>query len=91
MLKEANRNLDTKILIKADSGIDYGAVVDLLNQVRVAGYTKIGLMGLQTSFNVLTAKEEAGSVVESTIGGVVGTADSAMEHTAESASAKCGG
>ncbi|WP_413154432.1 hypothetical protein [Bartonella sp. cb54] len=43
--------------------------MDLLNQVRVAGYTKIGLMGLQTSFNVLTAKEEAGSVAESTIGG----------------------
>ncbi|WP_442894418.1 hypothetical protein [Bartonella sp. CB60] len=79
------------MLFIADSEINYGAVVDLLNQVRVAGYTKIGLMGLQTSFNVLTAKEEAGSVAESTIGGVVGTADSAMEHTAESASAKCGG
>ncbi|WP_336287441.1 MULTISPECIES: biopolymer transporter ExbD [unclassified Bartonella] len=87
LLKETNRNLDTKILIKADSEIDYGAVVGLLNQVRVAGYTKVGLMGLQTSSNVLTAKEEAGSVAESTIGGVVGTADSAMEHTAESASA----
>ncbi|WP_332060205.1 biopolymer transporter ExbD [Bartonella sp. CB74] len=87
LLKETNRNLDTKILIKADSEIDYGAVVDLLNQVRVAGYTKIGLMGLQTSSNVTIAKKEGGSVTESTVGGAVGIADGAMEHTAESASA----
>ncbi len=49
LLKETNQNLETKILIKADSEIDYGAVVDLLNQIRAAGYTKVGLMGLQKS------------------------------------------
>ncbi|OPB35133.1 biopolymer transporter ExbD [Bartonella taylorii] len=53
LLKETNRNLETKILIKADSEIDYGAVVDLLNQIRTAGYTKVGLMGLQKSSNVV--------------------------------------
>ncbi|WP_317993862.1 biopolymer transporter ExbD [Bartonella gliris] len=52
LFKETNRNLETKILIKADSEIDYGAVVDLLNQVRTAGYSKIGLVGMQKSSNV---------------------------------------
>ncbi|GAA5112514.1 biopolymer transporter ExbD [Bartonella jaculi] len=56
--KETKQNLETKILIKADSEIDYGAVVDLLNQVRTAGYTKIGLVGMQKSSNVV-AKDMA--------------------------------
>ncbi|UNE53978.1 biopolymer transporter ExbD [Bartonella machadoae] len=56
LLKATKQNRETKILIKADSGIDYGAVVDLLNQIRMAGYTKVGLMGLQKSSNV-AAKE----------------------------------
>ncbi|CBI76883.1 Biopolymer transport protein exbD (fragment) [Bartonella clarridgeiae 73] len=46
LLQQTQRNFETKILIRADSEIDYGAVVDLLNQVRMAGYTKIGLVGL---------------------------------------------
>ncbi|EJF78590.1 TonB system transporter ExbD [Bartonella sp. DB5-6] len=54
LLKETNKNLETKILIKADSEIDYGAVVDLLNKIRTAGYTKVGLMGLQKSSNVVS-------------------------------------
>ncbi|AQX28439.1 MULTISPECIES: biopolymer transporter ExbD [unclassified Bartonella] len=47
LLQETQRNFETKILIRADSEIDYGAVVDLLNQIRMVGYTKIGLVGLQ--------------------------------------------
>ncbi|WP_375614082.1 MULTISPECIES: biopolymer transporter ExbD [unclassified Bartonella] len=49
LLGETKQNLETKILIKADSEIDYGFVVDLLNQIRMAGYRKIGLVGLQNS------------------------------------------
>ncbi|WP_208439934.1 biopolymer transporter ExbD, partial [Bartonella grahamii] len=52
LLKGTNQNLETKILIKADSEINYGAVMDLLNQIRVAGYTKIGLIGLQKSSDI---------------------------------------
>ncbi|ATP12898.1 hypothetical protein BHOIPH791_09250 [Bartonella henselae] len=52
LLKETNQNLETKVLIKADSEIDYGTVVDLLNQIRTAGYTKVGLIGLQKSTNI---------------------------------------
>ncbi|MBX4335818.1 biopolymer transporter ExbD [Candidatus Bartonella raoultii] len=54
LLKETNQNRETKILIKADSEIDYGAVIDLLNTIRTAGYTKVGLMGLQKSATVAT-------------------------------------
>ncbi|ATO57883.1 biopolymer transporter ExbD [Bartonella sp. 1-1C] len=46
LLQKTQRNFETKIFIRADSEIDYGAVVDLLNQIRSAGYTKIGLVGL---------------------------------------------
>ncbi|EJF87789.1 biopolymer transporter ExbD [Bartonella rattimassiliensis] len=52
LLRETKKNLETKILIKADSEIDYGAIVDLLNQIRMAGYSKIGLVGLQNSTNL---------------------------------------
>ncbi|WP_455473975.1 biopolymer transporter ExbD [Bartonella sp. B30(2025)] len=58
LLKKTNQNLETKILIKADSEIEYGAVVDLLNQIRMAGYTKVGLMGLQKSVNIVAKSEE---------------------------------
>ncbi|OPB32217.1 biopolymer transporter ExbD [Bartonella sp. AR 15-3] len=46
LLQKTQRNFETKILIRADSEIDYGVVIDLLNQIRMAGYTKIGLVGL---------------------------------------------
>ncbi|EJF76598.1 biopolymer transporter ExbD [Bartonella birtlesii] len=64
LLKQTNQNRETRILIKADSEIDYGAVVDLLNQIRTAGYSKVGLMGLQKSSNVA-----ARSAVSPKIGG----------------------
>ncbi|QEE08094.1 biopolymer transporter ExbD [Bartonella kosoyi] len=52
LLRETKQNLETKILIKADSEIDYGIVIDLLNKIRMAGYHKIGLVGLQNSPNL---------------------------------------
>ncbi|WP_332065742.1 biopolymer transporter ExbD [Bartonella sp. CB189] len=63
LLKETSKNLDIKILIKADSEIDYGAVVDLLNKVRSAGYTKVGLTGLLKSSKV-TLKSATGERIE---------------------------
>lgn len=51
LLEETNRNLNTKILIKADTEINYGYVVDVLNLLRTSGYTKIGLVGLQKNSN----------------------------------------
>ncbi|WP_455477691.1 biopolymer transporter ExbD [Bartonella sp. B41] len=63
LFKETNRNLNAKILIKADREVDYGAVVDLLNKMRVAGYTKVGLVGLQKSSGI---SEEEGLVRDET-------------------------
>lgn len=44
--QETQNNLETKIFIRADTEIRYGSFVFLLNQLRAAGYTKIGLVGL---------------------------------------------
>jgi len=40
-------NLDSKIFIRADKDVDYGALMELLNLLRQAGYLKIGLVGLE--------------------------------------------
>ncbi|AQS41067.1 MAG: TonB system transporter ExbD [Candidatus Tokpelaia hoelldobleri] len=39
--------LDSKIFIRADRAVDYGAVMTLLNTLREAGYLKLGLVGLE--------------------------------------------
>ncbi|ABM44613.1 biopolymer transporter ExbD [Bartonella bacilliformis] len=49
--QETEQNLETKILINADAEIDYGYVVGVIDRVRMAGYTKIGLVGLQKTAN----------------------------------------
>ncbi|WP_019221183.1 biopolymer transporter ExbD [Bartonella senegalensis] len=91
LLKETNQNRETKILIKADSEIDYGAVVDLLNQIRTAGYTKVGLMGLQKSSNVAAqgATSDGTAGKTETVGinvtgdaGMAVTSDAVNAHTA---------
>ncbi|CAF26629.1 hypothetical protein Q648_00934 [Bartonella quintana JK 12] len=64
LLEKTSRNLETKILIKADREIDYGAIVDLLNQIRFVGYTKVGLIGLQKSPNVVAK----GAITDKTAG-----------------------
>ncbi|WP_175869049.1 biopolymer transporter ExbD [Bartonella gabonensis] len=77
LLRATKQNLETKILIKADSEIDYGIVIDLLNQIRMAGYGKIGLVGLQNSSN-LAARGGGNHKIADATGGPVVT-DSAIE------------
>ncbi|WP_375658614.1 biopolymer transporter ExbD [Bartonella sp. MR30HLJHH] len=92
LLRETTQNLETKILIKADSEIDYGAVIDLLNQIRMAGYNKIGLVGLQNSTS-LTSKDVinnkttgvADAVVDGVGGNIVGHVDAVTTGTAVNA------
>ncbi|WP_039759707.1 biopolymer transporter ExbD [Bartonella queenslandensis] len=83
LLRETKQNLETKILIKADSEIDYGIVIDLLNQIRMTGYRKIGLVGLQSSSN-LAAR---GVVNHKTADGAEGpvVADGAIERASANA------
>ncbi|WP_208438505.1 biopolymer transporter ExbD [Bartonella grahamii] len=92
LLRETTQNLETKILIKADSEIDYGAVIDLLNQIRMAGYNKIGLVGLQNSTNrtskgVINNKTTgvADATVDGAGGNVVGHVDVVTTGTAVNA------
>jgi len=40
-------NFDSKIFIRADKQVDYGALMELLNLLRQGGYLKIGLVGLE--------------------------------------------
>ncbi|WP_273723723.1 biopolymer transporter ExbD [Bartonella sp. AU18XJBT] len=77
LLRETTQNLETKILIKADSEIDYGTVIDLLNQIRMAGYNKIGLVGLQNATNLVSRGElnnKTTGVADAAVNGVAGSA-----------------
>ena len=38
---------DARIFLRADKTVDYGALMDVMNDLRAAGYLKIALVGLQ--------------------------------------------
>jgi biopolymer transport protein ExbD len=38
---------DTRIFLRADKSVDYGAFMDVMNVLRTAGYLKIALVGLE--------------------------------------------
>ncbi|KQS74436.1 hypothetical protein ASG25_00570 [Rhizobium sp. Leaf384] len=40
-------NKQTRILLRADKTVDYGALMDLMNRIQQAGYSKIALVGLE--------------------------------------------
>ncbi|MCD7110394.1 TonB system transport protein ExbD [Rhizobium sp. DKSPLA3] len=40
-------NKQTRILLRADKTVDYGALMDLMNRIQQAGYGKIALVGLE--------------------------------------------
>ena len=40
-------NRDERILLRADGAIAYGDLMEVMNQLRTAGYLKIGLVGLE--------------------------------------------
>jgi len=42
-------NFESKIFIRADKDVDYGALMVLLNLLRTSGYLKIGLVGLEAA------------------------------------------
>ena len=49
-LGEATGNdVEQRIYLRADRGVDYGALTDVLNLLRAAGYLKIGLVGLEAA------------------------------------------
>jgi biopolymer transport protein ExbD len=42
-------NLETPLYLGADAGVAYGDLMALMNKVNAAGFTKIGLVGLEAS------------------------------------------
>lgn len=42
-------NLETRILLRADKAVDYGELMTVMNLIQRAGYTKIGLVGLEAA------------------------------------------
>ncbi|MBB3769863.1 biopolymer transport protein ExbD [Angulomicrobium tetraedrale] len=38
---------DTRIFLRADKSVDYGALMEVMNLLRAAGYLKIALVGLE--------------------------------------------
>ena len=40
-------NKDTRIFLRADKKVDYGALMDLMDKMRSAGYLKVALVGLE--------------------------------------------
>ncbi len=50
-------NRDTRIFLRADKSVDYGAFMEVMNLLRGAGYLKIALVGLE---QLAQATEETG-------------------------------
>jgi biopolymer transport protein ExbD len=42
-------NTQTRILLRADRSVDYGALMNLMNRIHEAGYSKIALVGLESA------------------------------------------
>lgn len=40
---------ETTIFFQADKGVDYGDLMEVMNNMRAAGYLKVGLVGLETA------------------------------------------
>lgn len=45
--RESGGNHDARIFLRADKAVDYGALMDVMNLLRAAGYLKIALVGLE--------------------------------------------
>ncbi|MGO3929418.1 TonB system transport protein ExbD [Rhodopseudomonas pseudopalustris] len=42
----SNHNKDERVFLRADKSVNYGALMELMNQLRDAGYLKVALVGL---------------------------------------------
>lgn len=43
----AKGNKDERIFLRADKGVPYGELMQVMNLLRAAGYLKVGLVGLE--------------------------------------------
>lgn len=49
---------ETRIFLRADKSVAYGDLMEVMNQLRTAGYLKIGLVGLESVPNEAAALSE---------------------------------
>lgn len=70
----AGGDRETRIYLRADESVDYGALMEVMNLLRAAGYLKIALVGLEAA--PLGATPEAGPEAspETTLGARPGAA-----------------
>ncbi|ERM13240.1 biopolymer transporter ExbD [Pantoea ananatis BRT175] len=48
LTQQTEGNKDTTIFFQADKSIDYETLMSVMDELRTAGYLKIGLMGMET-------------------------------------------
>ncbi|MGD9802604.1 MAG: TonB system transport protein ExbD [Hyphomicrobiaceae bacterium] len=46
---------DTRIYVRADKSVPYGALMNVLNKLRLGGYLKVGLIGLEGNGDIPAA------------------------------------
>jgi biopolymer transport protein ExbD len=49
LARAAKGDRDTRIFLRVDKGVPYGAVMAVMNLLRAAGFLKVALVGLETS------------------------------------------
>ncbi len=61
-LKAATQgHTDQRIFLRADKSIDYGTLMEVMNQMRAAGYLKVALVGLEALPSPNSVREETGA------------------------------
>ena len=50
---------DQRIFLRADKQVEYGALMELMNRLRAAGYLKVALVGLEAREALRSAMTEA--------------------------------
>lgn len=48
LTQQTEGNKDTTIFFRADKSVDYETLMSVMDELRTAGYLKIGLMGMET-------------------------------------------
>lgn len=46
---------DTRLYVRADKEVPYGALMEVMNQLRTGGYLKVGLVGLESAAGAASA------------------------------------
>lgn len=47
--QKTNADKSARIFLRADKSVDYGALMEVMNLLRAAGYLKVALVGLETT------------------------------------------